>query len=608
MEGPPRPSPSLAPPQTAVAASFDASGASGDRTPPRPTRRASHEKNGDVMHHSAPARQSCSGVGGRRGNAKQQWHLPTWHTHDCPDDKRNLIFFDWDDTLCHTAALRGMVGRGSDDPQLVRRLDEVASRLLRVAVSEGKVMIVTSANVGWVETKAIEHFPQLTKLIDQHQIEILSATERFPDPKFAYTKKAMMVAEELQMYPKGRFDTVIAIGDDNQEMEAVKHVTTYFDYIRGRTVKLMPLPTTRLLVTELERLEPMFLDVINSTQRSHWDMEAILAEDPSNAALLSEYYRTTHERVYASLPPTPARHPLPDTDETDRHPLPSPSPPPPATPAHEIAAMGVPSPPPPVASRPSRLDRVVELADADRGGGPPVGAKVRPINANTDLTARDGGGGIRHTMAGAVKGKGEGGPYPLQRHRTAGFVPEGPSGAAVREGLVMPPPPPTAVSGRKQRDKKDGGQPVSAAPPTPSASIGRPPRPSGVRHKSRPSRVAHPAVRDLVTPQKRPSSAAHLADSSEDSKKQKSQDQTERGPVPMDISLPTPPLFHEGPAAASPTAMRFDFLRKGEGDRLWERRRLSVRASLETVRRGSGGQRRKNMSVERDRRRATGAA
>jgi len=91
--------------------------------------------------------------------------------------EQTLIFFDWDDTLCPSRWIQdqGLLRSFSqtrevvDDEgrDLLKRLEQIAVKLLTAAMKLGKVVIVTNAQKPWVEESCKKFLPGLMPLIDK---------------------------------------------------------------------------------------------------------------------------------------------------------------------------------------------------------------------------------------------------------------------------------------------------------------------------------------------------------------------------------------------------------------------------------------------------------
>eukprot|EP00927_Polykrikos_kofoidii_P027914 TRINITY_DN24446_c0_g1_i1.p1 TRINITY_DN24446_c0_g1~~TRINITY_DN24446_c0_g1_i1.p1 ORF type:complete len:787 (-),score=115.11 TRINITY_DN24446_c0_g1_i1:159-2417(-) len=241
--------------------------------------------------------------------------------------QETMIFFDWDDTLSPTtfiqedprlhwsqqapcfsdATIRLLEGspRGSasvkeiggtrekDDADqnltmmdALRRHVEVASTVLRAATSCGKVVIVTLAKKGWVETCCKNFLPGLFEVIQDLGIDIVYARSCLAQWKIrsasADNLDLMMLMKQAAMSrclrrmhkrrPKQRWKNALSIGDSSTERDALSEVSYLRlqydkDGIRQRpcrckTVKLPEEPDILQLTAELEALAGWISTVI----------------------------------------------------------------------------------------------------------------------------------------------------------------------------------------------------------------------------------------------------------------------------------------------------------------------------------------------------------
>ncbi|KAF4669313.1 hypothetical protein FOL47_002617 [Perkinsus chesapeaki] len=106
-------------------------------------------------------------------------------TPSTPARAQTLVIFDWDDTICPTtwAKLNGLnvcdpfVPEQFIDP--LAELAEMAAKMVRVAASLGKVVIVTNAQDGWFELSCRKWLPSLEPLLQDLAVQICSARSAF---------------------------------------------------------------------------------------------------------------------------------------------------------------------------------------------------------------------------------------------------------------------------------------------------------------------------------------------------------------------------------------------------------------------------------------------
>jgi hypothetical protein len=93
------------------------------------------------------------------------------------DTDNTVIFFDWDDTLLPSSFLSSRGFRlDTDDSLLVdcleqfKDLENSAKKVLSLAMTYGKVVIVTNAEHGWVQLSAQKFMPGLVPLLNKFPV------------------------------------------------------------------------------------------------------------------------------------------------------------------------------------------------------------------------------------------------------------------------------------------------------------------------------------------------------------------------------------------------------------------------------------------------------
>merc|ERR1719311_1550888 len=166
-----------------------------------------------------------------------------------------MIVFDWDDTLCPSHWIR------SNRPALhyfhpcpnnpkykkpLLELSEVVCNVLRLAAEIGNIVIITNAQVNWVETSARNFMPSVSPLLQQLNCHIVYARAAFemdlsgnspkhkPKINFEYNynanipqqwKNEAFMTEMTRFYSKYQaqsWKNVISIGDQCCERDAVR--------------------------------------------------------------------------------------------------------------------------------------------------------------------------------------------------------------------------------------------------------------------------------------------------------------------------------------------------------------------------------------------------
>jgi len=231
-------------------------------------------------------------------------HIDSWDTAS-----ETLIFFDWDDTLCPTTYIwndprlkwnevapcfvqpeSSTVDQiGVNEPALLELLEQHQSAviaLLRLAVSLGQVVIVTLAEVGWVEMSCRNFMPKVKQVLEELCIEVVYARQAIPS---RYLKRAREEENDLtkvlktramsqtikKFYGKGRhgrsWKNVISIGDSAAERLALQDVIFRRVQRDGRgapkecrckVVKLLYEPSLERLTVEAQVLLTWLLTIV----------------------------------------------------------------------------------------------------------------------------------------------------------------------------------------------------------------------------------------------------------------------------------------------------------------------------------------------------------
>ena len=213
-----------------------------------------------------------------------------------------LIVFDWDDTLFPTywLASRGITMQTSqiDIPKeiyiMCKKLEMMVKRLLEQATRLGKVIIVTNAEIGWVEMTAERFMPSLlpllnsmycettnTKVFDTlsaittpntNYVEIISARTMYENiygisPQSwkiqAFQKLINNYEETNKMYEGFGFPLlakrvlhVISIGDSEYERHAVHHATKRMatSAVKTKSIKLINHPHVKNVMHQVKHI------------------------------------------------------------------------------------------------------------------------------------------------------------------------------------------------------------------------------------------------------------------------------------------------------------------------------------------------------------------
>lgn len=186
------------------------------------------------------------------------------------DRANTVIIFDWDDTLlCTTSANRGEY----TEKQLQELATAVAS-ILNCASELGEVMIITNGKSTWVMDSATRYMPSLLPLL--HKLTVLSSRarceSRHPGNPFAWK---LVAFEELLVHERSFPDpaiglNIIALGDQNPEIEAAHHVGRKLNgQSFVKTVKFREQPTVNDLLGQLAHVEAKLAGIVRKESSSY---------------------------------------------------------------------------------------------------------------------------------------------------------------------------------------------------------------------------------------------------------------------------------------------------------------------------------------------------
>lgn len=215
-----------------------------------------------------------------------------------------LIIFDWDDTLLPTSWL-GQLGPLCDDgPEIdeqqrvqLERLARCVARTLVAAKERGKVVIVTNAEEGWVESSCARFMPSLLPLI--RSIVVVSARSTFQRrgvlAPTAWKYRAF--AREFEawrqegvratVFPGAaatiqRRQHVISIGDSLHEQQALAWATWGAPGCWAKSVKFMRRPDVELLAEQHQLVSDCFGQLVDLDD--NLDVEVSLDGLPERSA------------------------------------------------------------------------------------------------------------------------------------------------------------------------------------------------------------------------------------------------------------------------------------------------------------------------------------
>mmetsp|Transcript_88783 Transcript_88783/g.153768 ORF Transcript_88783/g.153768 Transcript_88783/m.153768 type:complete len:503 (+) Transcript_88783:88-1596(+) len=203
----------------------------------------------------------------------------------------NLIFFDWDDTLCPTSWIeeRPELKHSMDVPRtgqpwsLLSQQAQAVGELVRTARSLGPVALVTLAQRPWVKNSIRDFMPLVGGEV--LHLDVFYAREspgRAMVPgACAYTamKRRAMLEALTELAKKGdtTWESLISIGDSDVEKRAAQDLGRELQS-RGKikwtkTVKMTEHPSVMQLTSQVRALNERFSELVNHRGHKHVDAE-----------------------------------------------------------------------------------------------------------------------------------------------------------------------------------------------------------------------------------------------------------------------------------------------------------------------------------------------
>lgn len=184
-------------------------------------------------------------------------------TKEFQAEGKNVIFVDWDDTLLCSSYLSGQGFRLDTDmrnPRGVAILEEIKDlqacvvATLKLALTQGEVIIITNAETGWVELSAQKFMPDVLPLLQY--IHIISARSTY-EPVFgnnplkwkfhAFKDKLLPLFADATLKKN-----ILSFGDSHVEREAVRAVTQGMPSTLCKSIKFAERPSIEQLQRQLE--------------------------------------------------------------------------------------------------------------------------------------------------------------------------------------------------------------------------------------------------------------------------------------------------------------------------------------------------------------------
>jgi len=168
---------------------------------------------------------------------------------------KNVIIFDWDDTLLCSAALNNMMWSWEE----LKQLEVAAESALNAAMALGETLIVTNGNATWVHDSATRFLPGLLPTIAKVQVVSARAMfeASFPGDPFMWKRAAFkhLLTKERRFTADSCLN-LVALGDQMPEIDAAHFIVKNLGApSRAKTVKLKEQPSIVEVMGQLAKME-----------------------------------------------------------------------------------------------------------------------------------------------------------------------------------------------------------------------------------------------------------------------------------------------------------------------------------------------------------------
>jgi len=181
-----------------------------------------------------------------------------------------LIFFDWDDTIFPTSWMFANdlfsedVELSAHQKQKLESLAQKAQVTLETALQLGKVMIVTNAEDGWIETTCTKFLPSLASTLET--VTATSARSCYQEVTEDPAEwKCLTFQREVGFFygtnSSNQPRNILSVGDSSHELDALQKVTQTSSTHYGKSIKLLEMPSIEQLIEQHEVLSPSLLEV-----------------------------------------------------------------------------------------------------------------------------------------------------------------------------------------------------------------------------------------------------------------------------------------------------------------------------------------------------------
>lgn len=183
-----------------------------------------------------------------------------------------LIVLDWDDTVLPTTWLSrlGLLKDEDNIPSEEQQtqltiLADRAAETIEAAEEQGRVVIITNAQEGWVQHSCLRFLPSLAPLL--RRLPIISARTAFEplgvNCPAEWKRRAFEQEVEafLKMFPDGTVVSLVSIGDSSHERHALLKAVQRMPHCRAKSVRFAERPSIEQLIEEHDLMAGAMEDV-----------------------------------------------------------------------------------------------------------------------------------------------------------------------------------------------------------------------------------------------------------------------------------------------------------------------------------------------------------
>ena len=160
---------------------------------------------------------------------------------------KNIVFFDWDDTLLASTWLQAETNKLIDSKQELCQLQIPVIKFLETILSypNTKICIVTNSEKGWVKLSGDLYVPKLMKFLEDNNIPIVSARstyEKWWPNNVIQWKMLAMKKFIVDLNLCGTVEeplNILAIGDAMSDRQAIIMATCGVENCHVKKIKLV---------------------------------------------------------------------------------------------------------------------------------------------------------------------------------------------------------------------------------------------------------------------------------------------------------------------------------------------------------------------------------